>query len=512
MPLWSKLRGLWVFWFTVLLATPAAAVDPATGIDWEIKHRFRVVREHRHDAFIVDYNSYLQRAAGRQGLDIPSGRLMRYPSPFRQNLPTHYLPEEAQYRHSWFHSDEREIIVRLPSQQEARKRCAWSVDGARALTAACSEPVTLPVTLGARQLSVQVDAQDGSPPAERRLTIVVKDLKIVALGDSFASGEGNPHVTSLGSPAARLVEWWDHRCHRSLIGSSAQAAVALAQQRRDTSVTYVSFACSGATIDVGILKAYAGRETAEQARDRLGKAGIGPVAHFREENLPPQMDRIEDLLCAQRIAGSCLRRVRPDILVITTGGNELDFGPLVAQCAAGGCTFPKQEMDRRFAQLDRLFAALAERVKPLEARQVYLSGYLDMTKNERGLFCGDQPFDFRPDFVPSWLTVFGFGIARAEGRGAYSKVLKPLEERLARYAGNNGWANVADFRRDRGFCARPNWFHTYAQARDKQGFIGVIGGDEQFLDDIPTGAMHPNVFGHSEVGGRLLKAIQASGQ
>ncbi|MCA3562903.1 MAG: hypothetical protein IOC90_04200 [Methylocystis sp.] len=494
------------------LCGPVHAVDPATGIDWEVKNRFRVVREHRHDVFMADFNSYFQRAAGRRGLDIPSGSLMRYPSPFRQNLPTHYLPEAAQYRHSWFHGDERDIIVRLAFRQEARKRCAWSVDGGRAQSAPCSESATLPVTLGTRQLSVKVDALDGSPPAERKLTIVVKDLKFVALGDSFASGEGNPHVTSFGSPSARLVEWWDHRCHRSLIGSSAQAAVALAQQRRDTSVTYVSFACSGATIDAGILKPYAGRETAEQARDRLGKAGIGPVPHFEGINLPPQMDRVEELLCAQRVAALCLRRARPDILVITTGGNELDFGPLVARCASGGCTFPKAEMDRRFAQLDRLFASLAERVKPLDAVQVYLSGYLDMTRNERGRFCGDQPFDVRPDFVPSWLTVFGFGIARAEARDAYSKVLKPLEERLSRYAGDYGWVNVADFRRDRGFCARPGWFHTYAQARDKQGFIGVIGGDGQFLDDIPTGAMHPNLFGHAEVAGRLLKAVQASGQ
>ena len=97
------------------LCGPVHAVDPATGIDWEVKNRFRVVREHRHDAFMADFNSYFQRAAGRRGLDIPSGSLMRYPSPFRQNLPTHYLPEAAQYRHSWFHGDERDIIVRLLS-------------------------------------------------------------------------------------------------------------------------------------------------------------------------------------------------------------------------------------------------------------------------------------------------------------------------------------------------------------------------------------------------------------
>ena len=60
-------------------------------------------------------------------------------------------------------------------------------------------------------------------------TVVVKDLLIVSIGDSAASGEGNPdkaqqmHWSGLWVNAGPV--WKDERCHRSVNEGPAQAAL-----------------------------------------------------------------------------------------------------------------------------------------------------------------------------------------------------------------------------------------------------------------------------------------------
>jgi hypothetical protein len=499
-------------------ASPAAATEASTGIDWEVKNRFWVVREHRHDQFIANFNSYFQRAAARRGLDIPSGRLVPFPSPFQQNLPTRYLPEQAQYQHGWFHSAEREIVVRLPSRHEAAKLCSWRIGNAATPPTPCNRAAVLETSVGLHELSVAIDSRDGRPPVERRLPITVKDLKFVALGDSFASGEGNPHVTfNEGSPGdlfnpPRLAEWWDHRCHRSLLASSAQTAIMLSQKRRDTSVTYVSYACSGGTISEGLIGPYDGVENARRAGDRLrfyGGQGDS-IPHFRRDPLPVQISRAEELLCVQRGANPCPKAVRPDIVTFTTGGNELNFGPKVRECALGRCRFTEEEMRPALDLLRRQYAELAPRIAALQAREVFLVTYPSMTRREDGrTYCGDSPFDFSPDFVPSLSTFIGLGISRAEARNAERIVLDPLNALITGEAVRNGWVPVAGFARNRGFCARPSWFYTVGQSDSKQGRIGDIpntsGG---FVGLFPSGALHPNAFGHAGMRARLQAEIE----
>ncbi len=253
------LRVLLIVAAWIAAVSLASAADPATGIDWEVKHRFRVVADARHDAFIQDFNSYFRRSAERRGLDIPSGQRWFFPSPFEQGLPTHYDPEKAQYRHRWFHDDARVIDVRLTRRADRGKRCVWTLDGRQSAVSTCGPAGQARDCIGSTRPRGE-GPRPGAAEEERRLAIEVKDLKFVTLGDSFASGEGNPHVTFSEDNPRRLAEWWDHRCHRSLLSASAQTAIMMAQRRRDTSITYVSYACSGATIDQGIVGPYGGVE------------------------------------------------------------------------------------------------------------------------------------------------------------------------------------------------------------------------------------------------------------
>jgi hypothetical protein len=514
----------------------AFAVDASTGIDWEVKHRFRVVDERDHDQFIADFNSYFRRAAEPRGVDAVTGRREPYPSPFQSafgpdtNLPnrcppgfrcrleTYYWPTFAEYNHGWFHSQRRQITVRLPSRHEATKTCRWRVDQAAALPARpCNRPVNLVTTVGKHELAVTIDSGDGRPPVERRLEIEVKDIKFVAMGDSFASGEGNPHVTfnqgnDTGTNPKRLAEWWDHRCHRSLLSSSAQTAVMLAQKRRDTSVTYVSFACSGGTIREGLIGGYDGVENARQLRNRLKAFGPngGNVPHFDTDPMPVQIEQAKQLLCVHGGATSCAESVQPDIVTFTTGGNELQFGPKVTECAVGRCRFTDQEMAPKLAVLRQQYGQLAPRLNSLNARHVFLVTYPDMTRREDGVtYCGDGPFDFSRDFVPYLSTFMGLGISRAEARNAEKAVLNPLNKLITEQADQHGWTPVANFAKNRGFCARPSWFHTVVQSMNKQGLVDKADNlSDQFAGGFPSGALHPNVFGHAGMRARLQAEIE----
>lgn len=79
--------------------------------------------------------------------------------------------------------------------------------------------------------------------------VTVRDLLIVSIGDSYASGEGNPETPRHGD----VPEFWadspDARArHFSSFGGPPQAAVLVRRTHPKVSVTFVSLASTGATI------------------------------------------------------------------------------------------------------------------------------------------------------------------------------------------------------------------------------------------------------------------------
>src|SRR5271165_2877650 len=95
-------------------------------------------------------------------------------------------------------------------------------------------------------------------PVSTSTSIQVKDILIVAIGDSYASGEGNPVVPGVLAPewayspdAAMNLE--NAYAHRSTIAAPAQFALELQEANPHEAVTFVSVANSGASIPVGVL-------------------------------------------------------------------------------------------------------------------------------------------------------------------------------------------------------------------------------------------------------------------
>ncbi|HSH61366.1 MAG TPA: DNRLRE domain-containing protein [Acidimicrobiales bacterium] len=136
-------------------------------------------------------------------------------------------------------------------------------------------------------------------------TLDVVDHLILSLGDSYASGEGNPDraairkVRRFSIPETKLVKpavWKNEACHRSAKAGPALAALALEESDPRSSVTFVHLACSGATVPNGLLGPFKGQQ--------------------------PQLWDAQRLTHGDKI----------DALTLSIGGNDIYFSSIIKQC------------------------------------------------------------------------------------------------------------------------------------------------------------------------------------
>lgn len=174
----------------------------------------------------------------------------------------------------------------------------------------CSEPATIeiPYPFGAG-LTLEIGGQRVA-----QTLIKVADLFIVGMGDSFASGEGNPDLPIrfsrersvdygdakdqlTGYPArvgqwktigdkqfiSENARWLDQACHRSVYANQLRAALQLAVEDPHRAVTFAGVACSGAEIVSGLFLRYKGNEwvpnppsSRKSRRSRRCSAAVSP--------------------------------------------------------------------------------------------------------------------------------------------------------------------------------------------------------------------------------------------
>ena len=140
----------------------------------------------------------------------------------------------AQYAPSWFHDPSRKIRLKLGETALRTLRragpsrldpvCAFWVNDRPVGQARCREGLETEAELGRAVVSWVAHPGERHATARNDEAIAIRDIKIASIGNSFSSGEGNPHTRyvfgSVGAPA----QWWDDRCHRSLVSSGALAA------------------------------------------------------------------------------------------------------------------------------------------------------------------------------------------------------------------------------------------------------------------------------------------------
>lgn len=170
---------------------------------------------------------------------------------------------------------------------EGGQRFSWSVDGGPAVEATtCTTEVRL--SEGRHEVAVTVG---GSAGDEREsMTIDVRDLIVVGLGDSYSAGSGASRTGLVGAAYDNIP------CTRT--GHSGQARAALAMERLDgkTSVTFIQLACGGARAELGLLGPHNGQK---------------PQLLELSEILPP---------------GQAV-----DLVTFTIGGNDVHFSDVVGQ-------------------------------------------------------------------------------------------------------------------------------------------------------------------------------------
>jgi hypothetical protein len=228
----------------------------------------------------------------------------------------------------------------LPAQYDYTY--TWRLDGVNLTTLSC-KPTLIFTDKSTHPMGLTVTkVSDGSTQTFPDQTVQVKDYFIVSLGDSYASGQGNPDIEQVVDPGPFGIgwrqispaQWQDERCHRSANAAPALAAMALEASDPHSSVTFISFACTGATI---LTPNYDPVYQDEQLFWGLRGSGIlGPqrgeitdVAWGDYDNyIPAQMTQLETALAASN--GQLPRQI--DALLISGGGNDMKFAPIMKQC------------------------------------------------------------------------------------------------------------------------------------------------------------------------------------
>ncbi len=441
------LAALFMNLYAVPPVSPAAAQTAGPlQISWEVRNRFRLFREERDFQLHVDAGrgrtvlgaeqilglqsdgrGWARNTVGRLCIDV-TGRVSEPCT--RDNVKESYLTPV-----------DHPVTVRLAGQVPVGATCAWAFDdgdGPQSQTFDCAEPVNLRVRYG-RTTATSVDVASAEGTQRVTTEIAVRDVFIAGLGDSIASGEGNPdrpialadegfcfryylstataqyyRPSRAGYKGGRACEapdllqvwqrqsahWFNPACHRSLYSYQTRTALQLAVQYPHIAVTYLPLACTGATIADGLFGSQRFRECPPSKSNANCQGTVnGQIAELREALAAAKRRQAERNL---------------DLVLLSIGANDIYFSGLVADVIVDYPT--ERALFRRSGvmatvedsrsvlarDLPQGFAKLREALKPLVgdlARVVYTS-YANPTLNESGGPCpgGRAGFEIHPSF------------------------------------------------------------------------------------------------------------------
>jgi hypothetical protein len=440
--------------FVVAAPQPVSAQTVAftqgLAIEWEVKSRFRLFR------YESDFLKHVAADRG-DGILAAEQRLARsteghgWARTMLNGLcvdgagKAQEICERDGEKEVYLSPTDHRIGVVVPSAP-ADANCAWSFengeDPAQAVTVPCTEEVRLRIRYG-RPTIATADITFADGTTQRATSeILVRDLLIAGMGDSVASGEGNPDrpITltddgfcfrrflgttrseffrpgragykgnkscdaSSGTAAAEWAKhgarWMSAPCHRSLYSYQVRTALALAIENPHLAVTFLPLACTGATIRQGLFESQAAREVA------------CPGGRTCPKTVPAQLIQLRDAL-------ALARRHHPgrslDLVLLTVGANDIHFSEIVANAiieqSAERVLFSRAGLiasveDAESAVTKRLpgeFARLRAALKPLVGgdlkRVVYVSYANPALQGPRTPCSGGRDgFDVHPAFA-----------------------------------------------------------------------------------------------------------------
>ncbi len=382
---------------------------------------------------------------------------------------------------------------------------------------------------GEYEVKLTITTPDGAAGTYRQV-VEVDDLFIVSIGDSYGSGEGNPDVPQTFDDFGFVktgARWVDKRCHRSAFAGSAQAAMTIERADYQTSVTFISLACSGATINAPI---YSGEHY----------EGSGILAPYRgaDPANPNDYNEANFLRSQLQVLSEVANGREIDALIVSGGGNDVHFADIIADCVwhnmprvfgLGGRCHEQPAVLQRLADdlaaLPGRYDALAEALhdsdpegRPaLNIKNVYLTEYPDPTRDDNGETCGSMLGEIIP------TTPFDFAkvhIDRDEAEWARNEVVHKLNAQIEaateRHA-DKGWhfvTGISEQYTNHGYCANDHWVvQPYESARQQGPVWGTTTSwGPIFLLELKAqkGTMHPNGAGHRAYARQIVQALLAA--
>ena len=312
--------------------------------------------------------------------------------------------------------------------------CTWHRKNEPENKANCKEPIESKVEYRSESKDVEfVLVVNGKARELAPTPVKVVDKLVVGMGDSLASGEGNPDFpanfgldTELDRTLFRLspptpkkdpnseVRWLDRRCHRSMYSYQFQTALLLAFSNPKQAVTFVSSACSGAKI-----KHFRKRHSSQEEMKLTASNSISLKRKKRYKYARPQIKQIRGFLCETIGNENCRKEDQRsiDYLLLSVGINDIGFskyGAYLMLANKNRVSSPirnlfmnllrfrkspsKKKTDKELSKLEKDYKKLKKRLtselnivgcsesKP-QCKNIILSIYPDPFNDENGIPC-----------------------------------------------------------------------------------------------------------------------------
>jgi hypothetical protein len=542
----SRSAGLFVLACcgSLLSATCALAQQASPSISWEVKNRFRLFSQETDlERQVNARNTAIAEGAMLGDLTLRTEQVLARQTDghgWARDISTACLDAAGQLERScrrgpdeaienYINPDSHFVELRVVPPESPGARCTWTIETAptpEQTTAPCDQPVGRRFPYGTPTTVRVVVQAEGKPPAELTTEVQVRDVLVVGVGDSIASGEGNPDKpielgdedegfclvrtasnrqyavpSRAGVSVVRSCEtdvdeieawektragWMSRACHRSFYGYQMRSALALALDYPQIAVTYVPLGCTGAEVKSGLIGRQLARERRWYGAQRESKYVDGQIA------------QLESILGS----GPSGAFRKPDLIFLTIGANDIGFSGLVADImfepgierrivkVVGDIVTPEEAASRIAGLKDdfkQLRTALHRFVEG-DLRRVIFVSYFNPTRDQAGGACRDsrRGFDIHPTFAYNEST------AKGTERFIVRSFL-PVLRRIALCEADGGCVDPAN--------DAMTFVDRHQQAFEKHGVCAVDQSEPAFDSDcfrdgnsfnsIATGLTHP---------------------
>ncbi|MGB0959932.1 MAG: hypothetical protein ACPGVK_06745, partial [Halocynthiibacter sp.] len=388
------LAVMFTFNFGVASLTAAQALT-ADDIEWTITNRFSPFEAHGGDATFERYKMIPDATGTQESTRMWHERLWLrdgsdFISPYAGGIVTkagHWNADKERHQNSILKyiknedADGTTIGVEFTLTAAKNAACAWDIGPKNTQTVPCEHALKTRIPLKGIWVAVRVDGG-----ADIVRFVKPRHMVIVAMGDSYGSGEGNPDIPAkwatqkgntpitvdrrpvnadgqLGKKIAlddktyniqegstdwllrtrfleRGSQWLDNRCHRSFFSYQSLSALSIASQDPHLFVSFLHYACSGAEVFDGLLTrqedptTFDGKNAHSQIDLATRELCLGTVREHPFETMITDRYPLEQFLRKNQAAStrnaSCRGALRsPDLVFLSIGGNDIGFADIL---------------------------------------------------------------------------------------------------------------------------------------------------------------------------------------